>query len=473
MKTKVSLLLSCAAIFATAQSWPATARPAKHQAARKRSADPRDAQIRELKAQVEALTARLDADEAASSQAAEAARAASAQAASAQATAAAAQTQAATALTQSQTAQTQVASVQNAVPPLEKAIKTGWFADTKISGKAFFNVSNIGQRSTDLAGNTTDNIQDGTQTELKRFYVGVDHKFNDIFSANITTDFRYNANGTSKDVLVYVKKAFVQAKLNDAFAVRIGAADLPWVPFVEGLYGYRFVENTLIDRTKFGTSSDWGVHVLGSFGKGLVSYQISAIDGAGYKTLSRSSNTIDLEGRVSVNPIKEVTLAVGGYTGKLGKSNDTVNVEHRATRFNAVAAYTNKRVRAGIEYFSAKNWNNIQTAPLPGVPAVTANDSARGWSAFGSFAFTPQISAFGRYDWVKPTKNVIALTDGTVRDRYFNVGVDYKPIAPLDFALVYKRDRAINGFISTSNGSIGGLDRGTYNEIGLFGQLAF
>jgi hypothetical protein len=60
-----------------------------------------------------------------------------------------------------------------------------------------------------------------------------------------------------------------------------------------------------------------------------------------------------------------------------------------------------------------------------------------------------------------------------VKDHYFNVGVDYKPIAPLDFALVYKRDRANNGFISTSNGNIGGLDRGTYDEIGLFGQLVF
>jgi hypothetical protein len=473
MKTKVALLLSCATVFAMAQSIPASARPAKHGAARKHAGDPRDAQIRELRAQLQALTARMDAQESSQQQSAQAAQAAQAQAATAEAAAAAAQTQAATALTQSQTAQTQVASVQRAVPPLEKAIKTGWFADTKITGKAFFNVSNISQRSTDLAGNTSDNIQDGTQTELKRFYVGVDHKFNDIFSANITTDFRYNANGTSKDVLVYVKKAFVQAKLNDAFAVRIGAADLPWVPFVEGLYGYRFVENTLIDRTKFGTSSDWGVHAFGSFGNGLVSYAVSAIDGAGYKTLSRSSNTIDFEGRVSANPIKEVTLAVGGYTGKLGKSNDTVNVEHRATRFNAVAAYTNKRVRAGVEYFSAKNWNNIQTAPLPGVPAVTTNDSAHGWSTFGSFAFTPQISAFGRYDWVKPTKNIVALTDGPVKDHYFNVGLDYKPIAPLDFALVYKRDRANNGFISTSNGSIGGLDHGTYSEIGLFGQLAF
>ena len=60
-----------------------------------------------------------------------------------------------------------------------------------------------------------------------------------------------------------------------------------------------------------------------------------------------------------------------------------------------------------------------------------------------------------------------------MRDHYFNLGVDYKPISPLDFALVYKRDRANNGTSQLSNGTIGGLDHGTYSEIGLFGQLAF
>lgn len=453
-------------VIAMTAAMPVDAKPKKQAAARKRVADPRDAEIRELKAQVQALTARLDADEAAQQQSAHAAQAAQEQAAQAQ-------TQAAAALSQSQAAQTQVASVQKEVPPLEKAVNTGWFANTTITGKSFFNVSNIHQTSTDLLGNTTDSIQNGTQTELKRFYVGVDHKFNDIFSANVTTDFRYNANGTSKDVLVFVKKAYLQAKLNPMFNVRIGEADLAWVPFVESLYGYRFVENTLIDRTKFGTSTDWGVHVFGAFGNNLITYQVSAINGAGYKTLSRSSNTIDLEGRVSVNPIKSITLAVGGYTGKLGKSNDTVNVNHRATRLDAVAAYTDKRIRAGIEYFTARNWNNITTAPVPLPAPVTPNDRSHGWSAFGSFAFTPKISVFGRYDRVKPTDVVIAGTGGTVKDNYFNAGVDYKPIPPLDFALVYKHERANNGFINTANGNIGGLDRGKYDEIGLFGQFVF
>ena len=333
-----------------------------------------------------------------------------------------------------------------------------WIKNTSISGKAFFNVSSIDHERANV-----DQSDNGTQTELKRFYLGVDHKFNDVLSANLTTDFRYGSNGTSNDVLVYVKKAYLQAKFAPEFFVRVGSADLPWVPFAEGIYGYRFVENVVIDRTKFGTSADWGIHVGGSFLDGRINYAASAINGAGYKTLSRSSNTLDLEGRVSVNPIKNVTLAVGGYTGKLGKSAEGGVDTRRATRLNALVAYTNSRVRIGAEYFHAKNWLNV-TGPV--------GDEADGWSAFGSFAFTKKLSVFGRYDWLKPKKDL----SPNLRDRYFNVGLNYKPIKELDLALVYKRDRAVNGFLSTSNGTIGGVGNttdGTYDEVGIFGQFAF
>ena len=298
---------------------------------------------------------------------------------------------------------------------------------------------------------------------MKRAYVIVDHKFNDVFSADITTDFRYNSNGLTKDTAVFVKKAYVQAKLSPAVVVRIGEADLAWVPFVESLYGYRFVENTLIDRTKFGSSTDWGVHAGGTLANGIVTYAISAIDGQGYKTLARSSDTIDLEGRIGVNPIKEITLGIGGYTGKEGKSAgnllDTAT-PHTAQRFDAVAAYTGKRIRAGVEYFAARNWNTVTSLP---------NDRSEGWSAFGSFAFTRNVAIFGRYDWLKPSQDLNPL----FKDHYLNVGLDFKPIPPIDLALVYKRERANHGTLSTSNGSIGGPDYGAYDEVGLFGQLAF
>ena len=446
---------ACLIVLAT----PALASPhhhSHHSRAGKHAADPRDAEIRALEAKVDALTERLDQQDAREQATAEQAR-------TAEAAAAAAQSQAANALDQTEAAKAKLAKVENRVPPLEKAVNGGWFANTTIGGKSFFNVSNIHQISVDAAGKKTQSAQNGTQTELKRFYLIVDHRFSDVFSADLTTDFRYNTNGTTKDTAVFVKKAYLQAKFSPALFVRVGEAELAWAPFVEGLYGYRFVENTLIDRTKFGTTTDWGVHAGGSLGNGLVSYAVSAIDGQGYKTLSRSSDTIDLEGRVSVNPIKQITLGVGGYTGKLGKSAGNLldsATPHTAQRFDAVAAYTDKRFRAGVEYFAAKNWNTVTSA---------SSDRSNGWSAFGSFAFTPAIALFGRYDWLKPSEDLNPL----FKDHYFNVGLDYKPIAPLDLALVYKRERANHGLLATSNGTIGGADYGTYDELGLFGQFVF
>jgi len=345
------------------------------------------------------------------------------------------------------------AGLTKVTPSADKPL---WYSDTKIGGKAYWNFSSINQKSN---GNKVN--QSGTQTELKRFYISVDHKFDDMFSANLTTDFRYGANGLSKDVVVYVKKAYLQAKFNDAAVLRIGAADLPWVPFAEGVYGFRHIENTLIDRLKYGTSSDWGLHLMGDFLGGKVSYAFSAINGQGYKTLSRSNKAIDLEGRLSAKPVDFITVGVGGYTGKLGKDVAGVDdVRHTATRFNAIAAYTGKRATVGVEYFSAKNWKNVGTSQ---------KDKSSGWSAFASFKATDKIVVFGRYDWSNPDSR----TNSPLTERYFNVGAQYTPVKNVDLALVYKRDKAKNGFVSTSNGTIGGTEQGTYDEIGLFGQLKF
>lgn len=202
---------------------------------------------------------------------------------------------------------------------------------------------------------------------------------------------------------LYIKKAYLQAKVSDVLVIRLGSTDLPWAPFAEDIYGYRYVENTLIDH---------------------------------------------------------VTLAIGGYTGKLGKETQGATTFHTANHFNALAAYTTKQYRFGVKYFSAENWNNVTTA---------ASDSADGYSVFGSYAFNDKLGAFARYDWVKPNKD----TAPAKKDNYFNVGLTYSPAKIVDLSLVYKRDQVERGLLAASNGTIGGVNKGTYDEVGLFGQFRF
>lgn len=408
-----------------------------------------------LKSEVHSLETRLDSQAQAQQQTAAQVQATQAQAQAAQTQAMASQAAMQTAEAKILTIPTQVADgVKKATP------KPGWEAGTKVGGTMFADISHV--------VNTADGVHQatpGADYDIKRFYLVVDHKFNSVWSANLTTDFNYDS-GPAAATQLYLKKAFLQAKLSDALVIRAGSADLPWVPFVEGIYGNRYVEQTLIDRTKFGTSADWGLHVSGSLLGGLVNYAASAIDGSGYRKPSlgnvNRTGTIDLEGRVNVNYM-HFTAAIGGYTGKLGADVTGTPTYHTAQRFNALIAYTGAKIRVGGEYFSATDWSDVKQSN----PALT--NKSEGVSVFGSYAFAKKFTAFGRYDWVKPKES----TAPAENDNYFNVGVAYHPVDIIDLALLYKHDKVVNGVLSTANGSIGGVKTGSYDEIGVFTQVKF
>jgi hypothetical protein len=350
----------------------------------------------------------------------------------------------------------QMRAAQAAAAPPPPA-PTGWWNNTSLSGRMYYNLSDIENTSNGAKVNGS-----GFNFDIKRFYVGVDHTFDSVFSADITTDVTYDSTTAASQI--FIKKAYLQAKIAPELTIRLGATDLPWIPYVEGIYGYRYLEQTLVDRTKFGTSSDWGVHALGTFMDGIVSYDFAAINGGGYKKIPIGGGTnhfkdIDFEGRVSA-AYDGFNLAVGGYSGKLGQNYNTVTY-HTAERFDVLGAYVANGIRLGVEYFNANDYS----ASL--VASSGAGDSAHGVSGFGSYAFTPEWAVFGRYDSVDPnTKSAPLKTED-----YYTLGISWSPTKIVDFALAYKHDGASNGTISTGNGTIGGSTSGHYSEIGLFGNF--
>lgn len=466
MTFKATLVRSVAlgSVLAVALGATAQAKPVKkhhHHHAAAAAANPNAellAEVQALRSEVRDLHGRLDAQAQTTQQAQSQAEAAQAQAAAAQQ-----QVQVATADIKRIPAEVKQEVAAAAPKPV-----SGWWSNTSVNGRMYFNLSNIDQKTNTGVPATTGKVPpSGTGFDIKRFYVGIDHKFNDIYSANLTMDMQYSsAIGATE---FYIKKAYLQAAYSPALTVRLGSTDLPWIPFVEDVYGYRYVEQTLTDRTKFGTSADWGAHVLGKVAladKMSLGYQVSLVNGAGYKTpgmpgsgAQGRTKTMDLEGRVNLN-VDKFVFALGGYDGKLGK-NPTVAppgvppVLHTAERFNALAAYVDPKFRVGVEYFTAKDWG------------VTTVDKADGYSGWASFNFAPNMSIFGRYDYEKPNKT----TAPTKKDGYWNLGLSYSPAKIVDLSLVYKRDKVDNGSLSTGNGTIGGAVGGTYDEIGLFGQF--
>ena len=388
---------------------------------------------------------------------------------------------------QPQVTAAQFAALQNQVyeeSAATKSVGTGWWDNTKVGGLVFFDVTNI-----DNKNGTVKNAQNGTHFDIKRFYINIDHQFDATWSAHLTTDATYDTsqcNGVSagppatcsgtgsSTSQLFIKKAFLEGHFADLLDVRAGSTDMPWIPFAESLYGYRYIENTLIDRFKYGNSADWGVNINGSTGDDVkFEYSISAVNGAGFKKPAfglgtNRSDGMDFEGRVDVR-WNGFAVGVGGYDGKLGKELTPDTTHHDYTRFDAAAGYAAHGFNIGLEYFTEKNFDTIST--LPGLPT----DHGNGWTAFAAYKFTPEWALFGRYDWAKPQDATGFQPKYT--NRYFNVGVQYSPIQMIDLSLVYKHDAGSDGVFTDQDGTIGGtapgVGSGHYDEVGLFGQFKF
>jgi len=388
---------------------------------------------------------------------------------------------------QSEGINTMPAKIQKDVLAAVPKPKPSWADNTTISGRMYYNLSDVNQKTSNQGkiANT------GSAFEIKRFYLGIDHKFNDMFSANLTTDARYNfadksttapsatVTGTNSgsgsnvnDVQLYIKKAYLQAKFSDLLTVRAGAADMPWIPFVDEQNGYRFVDKGVTEnRYTVANSADWGVHALGKYS--YFSYAVSVVDGAGYRNPSRS-NQMDVEGRVSATvptAYGTFTAAVGGYSGKLGLNQQQVaptpdNTFNTAQRANYLLNYTYGPVRIGGEYYTAKNWANKGVVTnFTGNTKVTG-DKSEGSSVWASYQVTPLISVFGKSEFVEPNKAVIFPYD-MKKDQFYNVGINFEPVKIVDLALVYKHDKTNGNNAPVTTG----IQSATFDEVGLYGQL--
>lgn len=335
------------------------------------------------------------------------------------------------------------------------ATKAAEPGETTIGGRAYVDLTNIDETSN---GAKTD--ASGVGLDVKRFYFILGHQFDKVWSANLTTDFNYVSNDS--ETQLFVKKAYFEGKFSDAFTLRLGSADTPLLPFLEGIYGNRFIETMLIERIGFEASADWGAHILGAFGNGKAHYAVSAINGNGYKNPSRSQG-LDLDTRIDFAPVKGLTLALFYRTGKRGLDKESVTTFHTANRTEIMAAYAKDKFKIGAEIFQADNWNTVLN-PL--------SDKSDGHSIWGAYSIKKNVSLFARIDEAKPSKDLAPALE----NKYYNLGVIFTPVAKVDLAVVYKQDKVEGGSLKTSNGTIGattGALEGKHNELGLWAQVSF
>ncbi len=334
--------------------------------------------------------------------------------------------------------------------PTPKPVKAADYPATKLGIRVYADVSSK-ENKDDATGKKSSDSGEGI--DVKRTYFTFTHQFDKVWSAQFQSDI---GDIGARRYDVFVKKAYVQAAIDPRFTVRLGAADTPFIPFAEATYGLRYVEQVITDRLSFGTSAEWGLHVLGN--NPLWGYQFTVGNGKGYSNPTRTKS-VDFEGRVSVTPVTGLVLAVGGYSGKLGNDTDAVPALHTATRADALASYSTDFFKIGGQYFQADNWRNV---------ATVATDKADGFSGWGQINFNPEWSIFGRYDTAKPSKD---LKPG-LKETYYNAGVQWTLNKAFAASLVYKYDEVKGGTFSTgdagSTGSVNANSKGKFSEIGVY-----
>lgn len=262
-------------------------------------------------------------------------------------------------------------------------------------------------------GSRHDAAKSGNGADLKRLYLMFDHRFSSVWSVHLLTDINWSRHQDPTDL--WVKHAYLQGAFSKAFLLRVGSAATPWIGLTNQWYGYRYVESDLLSRAKVGTTADWGVHALGTFGGGqTVSYAVAAITGAGFKQ-PRLGNGPDLVARVTWQPLDHLALALGGYRGTLAQDVDGRTARHAAWREDIMLAWADSRWRLGGQYlgwprFSCNSWRSVAKRsakstcflrplftsrrfscnlwrPNPGRPrgeqSVTTRDRARPFAASG------------------------------------------------------------------------------------------
>lgn len=307
---------------------------------------------------------------------------------------------------------------------------------TRFSTQVFLNASDLQRRWVSTA-------DEGVAVDLKRFFINLDHRFNEDWSAHLTTDVQWQRNSDPTDL--FIRHAYVQRQLGKAHHVRLGNAPTPWIGYAARRNGFRYVDPDVIGRMRLGAPADWGVHAGGTIGQ--FSYAVAAVTGAGFQK-PRTGKRADIEARATFSPVAKLELALGSYHGTRTMDFNTPRM-HTAQRWTGMVSYVDQKLRLGAQFFYADNWTRVtQTTP----------DATRGWSAWGSYQISPAMAVFSRHDHTEMSLRL----DPTREQRYSQIGMEWKHSRHLRLAVVGKR----TVLSSTTR-------RAKADELGVWAQLMF
>ena len=201
--------------------------------------------------------------------------------------------------------------------------------------------------------------------------------------------------------------------------VRLGIADLPFVPYEEDVWGYRVQGTVFSDRSGYLTSADLGVAVGGRFANGYGSWQASLVNGEGWKR-SEAGKHKDAHARLTLNPLAGVgktaaNFFVTGFHAR-GTYEDVASGPASKDRTILMAGYkmAGKFTLAG-EYVMSRDPATAMAGRYPSLSARAGMlAKGRGTSVFatlspkalGATGTAEKLDLLARYDALDPDDEI-------------------------------------------------------------------
>jgi hypothetical protein len=246
----------------------------------------------------------------------------------------------------------------------------------------------------------------------RRLYLTVNSKFDSKWDSRVRFEAATAGDfSTSRTMNPFLKDLWVRWR-NGKHSILIGLSSSPTWSFLEGQWGYRFLEKTPMDLFKMGSSRDFGVAFKGRFDEaGKVRYHLMFGNGSSTKTETNKGKKV--MGALQFYPNDHVSLEV--YADREDRADDKDREAYTAT-----AIVKGEKGRVGL--LAAR-----QVRMAPGEVDVNVDV----FSAFGVLDVSPKVNLVARWDrMAKPIPDGAKISyfrmDPTSKGNFFLVGIDLK-----------------------------------------------
>jgi hypothetical protein len=261
------------------------------------------------------------------------------------------------------------------------------------------------------AANHNESLKDNNGFWFRRIYLTFDKAMTEQLDMRVRFEMNSAGNFTSNQKLEpFAKDAWVRWKFTDQHQAYLGLSPTPTMNVVDSIWGYRFLEKSLLDLQRIGATRDLGVAFRGSLGsERKVRYHFMVGNGSSTRgEVDRGKGTL---ASLGFYPSDSLVLEFYGDYNQLPEQADR-------NTYYAFLAYKKDWGRLAIQYAHQER---------KGVSKVNLDLM----SFFGIVNLSPKLALVGRYDRMfdpNPEGSRIAYIpfDPTAKFHFFLTGIDWK-----------------------------------------------